>query len=259
MKAFRHHILSHLTRRRVMAAAIDLVIVVLSYYLILAFRFQGSIPDDMDWGSYNLTVFLIAAVVFHLGFNALFHVYAIVNRYVGLPQATWIVWATGASITVLLVVDLVWPTEMGRLVPLSVVVVGGAAAGAAMTAVRFYSRLFQTRSLRQVQGGRRVMLVGAGSAAEMLIRQIDHTPALGISIVGLLDDDPRLLGMRIAPPFRPGDHRRGAPVGVGPRCGGVLHHHPLRRRRADGAYLHTAQAGGPSCEDAASGVRAYRW
>ncbi len=180
-----------------MAAGVDFILIFFAYYLILVFRFQGSIPADMSLGSYKFGVFLAAAMILHLGLNGVFHVYSIVNRYVGLPQATWIVKATVVSAAALLVLDLAWGTATGRLVPLSVVVVGAAAAGTAMLAVRFYSRLFQTRSLKRNHDGKRAVLVGAGSAAEVLLRQIDAAPQLGITVVGLLDDDAGLRGMRM--------------------------------------------------------------
>ncbi len=70
-----------------MAAGVDFVLVFLAYYLILAFRFQSSIPADMGLGSDKFNIFIVAAIILHLGLNAVFHVYSIVNRYVGLPQA----------------------------------------------------------------------------------------------------------------------------------------------------------------------------
>jgi FlaA1/EpsC-like NDP-sugar epimerase len=187
----------HLWGHRLLAGTLDLVIVVIAYYLMLVFRYQGHLPQGLGFGSYRLSVFLATAVVVHLSFNALFHVYSIVHRYVGLPQALWIVKATAASVALLLVLDLLWRIGHLRLVPLSVVLVGGAMAGGFMLAFRFYSRIFQTLSLSPVHTGKRVLIVGAGSAAEMLVRQIDKTPALDIRIVGLVDDDPRLHGMRI--------------------------------------------------------------
>ncbi|MBN1630197.1 MAG: hypothetical protein JW990_10565, partial [Thermoleophilia bacterium] len=197
MKAFGRIIVARMTRRRLMAAGLDLLIVILAYWLALAFRFAGSVPESTNWGSRNLSIFLAAAVVVHLGLNTVFRVYSIVNRYVGLPQARWMLGATTSSIVVLLALDLAWPTGAGHLVPLSVILVGGIGTGLAMTAVRFYSRVFQVRSLRPVQDAKRVLLVGAGSAAEMLVRQIDRAPQLKIRIAGLVDDDPRLKGMRI--------------------------------------------------------------
>ena len=196
MKAFGTNFLNQLTRRRLLAALLDLIIVFFAYYLIVVFRYEGSIPEKTSLGSPDFSIFIIAAIVLHLGFNAVFHVYSIVTRYVGLSQAKWIVNATVASIVTLVVVDLVVPASSGRLVPLTVVVVGGCATGVAMTAVRFYSRVFQTRSLKPVSATR-ILLVGAGNAADVLIRQIEQNPSLKLKIIGAVDDDPTLHGMRI--------------------------------------------------------------
>jgi FlaA1/EpsC-like NDP-sugar epimerase len=175
-----------------------LVIVVLSYYAMLIFRYEGYLPEGLEFGSYRLSFFLGAAVIVHLAFNSFLHVYSIVNRYVGLQQALWIVKATVASVAVLLLLDLFWPRSGSmRLVPLSVVLVGGALAGAIMIAFRFYSRAFQTLSLSPVHHGRRVLIVGAGSAGATIAEQIAESPALGLTVVGLVDDNPRLHKMRI--------------------------------------------------------------
>ena len=184
-------------RKAALAAVLDACVVFLAYYLILTFRFAGDIPDTMHLGSRNLALFLVAAVVFHISLNAAFRVYSIVSRYVGLRQALWISWAGTIAVLILFLVDIFWVTSHGRLVPLSVVIVGGAAASVAMTALRFYGRVFHVLSLAPVAHGRRAVIVGAGAASEMLTRQITQNPALGIKIVGLVDDDPRLQGMRL--------------------------------------------------------------
>ncbi len=191
----RRHL--HGWRKALLASVLDVLIVVVAYYLILAFRYQGAIPLRLHFHSMELWGFIAAAVGLHLALNWVFHVYSIVNKYVGLHQALWVLRAATTSVLGLLVIDLGWPTVHGRLMPLSVVVFGGYAAAVLMLAVRFYSRVFHTFSLSSVDKGRRVIVVGAGSAAEMLIRQINSSPHLGITIVGLLDDNQDLHGMRI--------------------------------------------------------------
>lgn len=189
--------MAYLTRRRLLAAGLDLILVLAAYFLVFGFRYQASWPEQISVSPYGFGVFMVIAVVVHLAFNTLFRVYSIINRYVGVPQAIWIVKATVSSIVALIVVDLAWSISGTRPFPLSVVAVGGVAVGVAMLGLRFYSRIFQTRSLAALRKGKRIALVGAGSAAEMLVRQIEYTPALGLQVVGFLDDDPELRGMRM--------------------------------------------------------------
>jgi FlaA1/EpsC-like NDP-sugar epimerase len=54
--------------------------------------------------------------------------------------------------------------------------------------------MFATRYVRELRlepaAGRRTLLVGAGSAAEQLLRQTQHTRGHDLTIVGIVDDDP---------------------------------------------------------------------
>ncbi|MHB0980930.1 MAG: polysaccharide biosynthesis protein [Thermoleophilia bacterium] len=187
--------IGRISKRRTLAMVIDVAIVVLAYYLALAFRFAGHIPEYLAYSSRNFLIFAALASVTHLLANRLAAVYAIVNRYVGLPQALRVGYASVAATAVLLVVTELWPGEQ-HLLPLSVVLLGGLMAGVIMTGVRFYGRVFHEHSLTNVGHERRLLLVGAGQAADMIMREIHRNPALRARVVGLLDDDPALQGMR---------------------------------------------------------------
>ncbi|MBU2603174.1 MAG: polysaccharide biosynthesis protein [Actinobacteria bacterium] len=185
-----------LTRRRLLAMVIDAIIIVIAYYATLAFRFAGRIPEDISFTSRSFAIFAALAIFAHLAANWVGSVYAIVNRYVGLPQALRLGEGSLVVVAVLTLIALGWPT--GRhLLPLSVVIVGGVGATVAMIGVRFYGRVFHERSLSNVGGGKRLLLVGSGQAADMIVREIHRNPALRVHVVGLVDDDPSLWGMRL--------------------------------------------------------------
>lgn len=175
--------------------AIDVAIVVFAHYIALVFRFAGVIPDHLDYHSRNSLIFAAMASAGHLLANRAASVYAIVNRYVGLPQALRLGYASLAATAVLLVVAWLWPGG-AHLLPLTAVLFGGSMAGVIMIGVRFYGRVFHERSLTNVGNERRLLLVGAGQAADMIMREIQRNPALRTRVVGLLDDDPSLQGMR---------------------------------------------------------------
>jgi PAS domain S-box-containing protein len=185
-----------LTKWRLLAAAIDVFVILLAYYLALALRFDAQIPRQYAVFGSSFWIFAAFAVVVHIGVNRFFRVYRIVARYVGLVQALWIVQATLVSIPVLLAVSALWPGS-GRLMPLTVILIGGVAAGMGMVALRFYSRILQVRSLANVSPEKRMLIVGAGQAAEMILREIDRNRQLGVHVVGLVDDNPDLHQMRI--------------------------------------------------------------
>ena len=61
-------------------------------------------------------------------------------------------------------------------------------------AVRFQSRLFAFRR-RQAEGTRlRVLVVGAGNAGAMILKDVLENPSLGLKPVGIVDDDGRKVG-----------------------------------------------------------------
>lgn len=185
-----------LSKRRLLAMAIDVAIVVYSYYAALAFRFAGHIPEHLAFQSRNFLIFAGLASAAHLAANWSAAVYSIVNRYVGLPQAIRVGYASVVTTVGLVVVAWLWPGGQ-HLLPLSAVLFGGLMAGVIMVGVRFYGRIFHERSLANVSGERRLLLVGAGSAADMIVREAHRNPALRARVVGLLDDDPALQGMRL--------------------------------------------------------------
>ena len=57
--------------------------------------------------------------------------------------------------------------------------------------------LVERMARREVRGARRVLVVGAGSGGQMVVREMQLNPNLGSRAIGFLDDDPRKRGMRL--------------------------------------------------------------
>lgn len=65
-----------------------------------------------------------------------------------------------------------------------------------LAGVRLLSRALADSVREDVSSSKRVILIGAGSAARMILREI-HLPGSAYAAVGCLDDDPSKLGIRI--------------------------------------------------------------
>ena len=50
---------------------------------------------------------------------------------------------------------------------------------------------------RIVARGKEVVVVGAGDAAQLVVKEMQRNPALGYTPIGLLDDDPRKRNLRL--------------------------------------------------------------
>jgi FlaA1/EpsC-like NDP-sugar epimerase len=185
--------------RHLIAMALDAVIVVVTYYLVFNFRFANSFSAWTAWPG-DFGIFAGIAVPTYLLVNWFAGVYTIVGRYISLAQAVRIIEANAVSFIATFLISLGWPTLTGSssyLMPRWVVLGGSVASMLFMLLVRFSQRLRCERTRQHAGTTERLLLVGAGQAADMLIREIRRTPGLGLKVVGLVDDRDDLQFMNI--------------------------------------------------------------
>ncbi|WP_307831564.1 nucleoside-diphosphate sugar epimerase/dehydratase [Nucisporomicrobium flavum] len=105
------------------------------------------------------------------------------------------------SMTVLMVALLLFAADLAmpqRPLPLSVALVGGPVALVVMFAMRYVRRLQHERGLRpDAQQATPVLLFGAGTAGQRLLRSLMQDPHSQYVPVGLIDDDPRKRHLRV--------------------------------------------------------------
>jgi FlaA1/EpsC-like NDP-sugar epimerase len=174
-------------QRNTPLAALDLAIVCVAYLATLVLRFEGAIPERY-WRSF--WVFLPAIAITHLLTNRLFGLYGEVWRYASVREARRVVSAVATAGGLVVGADLL----MDRPLPFSVVTFGAFLSLMGFGAVRFQSRLFAFRRRSALKQRSRVLLVGAGEAGDMVVKDLLHNPTLGIEPVGFVDDDPRKVG-----------------------------------------------------------------
>ena len=180
-------------RRDVPLALLDAVLVVVAYLVLLVLRLDGEVPPPV-WERFWR--FLPGVALVHLLCNFLFGLYGQMWRYASVQEARRLVLAGGGAM-VLVLIGTLW---LDRPIPLSVAVLGAGLTLMACGAVRFQSRLFAFRRRAVDAGGggtRRVLLMGAGDAGAMVLRDILRTPSLGLDPIGFLDDDPRKRGLAL--------------------------------------------------------------
>ncbi|MGH2546439.1 MAG: nucleoside-diphosphate sugar epimerase/dehydratase, partial [Actinomycetota bacterium] len=193
-------IVAHI-RRDVPLAALDMAVAVVAYLVPLVLRFEGSVPSEY-WGSFWSVIPLIVGL--HLAFNFVFRLYGRMWRYASIGEAQRVIAATlAAGFLIVTGNEIVGGNEalgLGeqlRPLPLSVAVFGVFLALLGFGAIRFQSRLFAFRRREEGLEPKRVLIVGAGDAGEMILKDIVRNAALGLQPVGLVDDDRRKRGRRL--------------------------------------------------------------
>jgi FlaA1/EpsC-like NDP-sugar epimerase len=180
--------------RRALIVAVHLVLIPLAYFGAFAVRFEFRVPEAelYRWAETLPYLVVIRLLVFER--YGLFRGYW---RHVGLRDLVDLGAATTLSTALFAGALLVtgWPAGMSRSVFLldwlSIVFLSGG--------LRFAARAFREGQLpmQASRGGCRTLLIGAGEAAEMLLRQVLHDRRDAIRVVGLVDDNPDTHGRSI--------------------------------------------------------------
>jgi FlaA1/EpsC-like NDP-sugar epimerase len=177
----------------------DLILLPACTLLAFVARFEG-----MVWGGdvaallrtyllFGLPLKLLA--LYSLGMYRRLWRYASVSDLEVLIHAVTICGAiSGAVGLVLLPLSGIVP----RRAPYSIVLLDVCLAASALVLPRLLVRLLSRRDRRSIrEGARRAIVVGAGTAGGMIVRELVDNPQLGMFPVALLDDDARKRGLRL--------------------------------------------------------------
>src|SRR5688572_21674604 len=178
--------------------AADAALAALAFYLAFQLRFldvPNGMPERYSTMLWTSIAFVAAGKV--LIFD-LFGLHQKWWRYYGLSDLWLILRAVAAASAALLIVFTV-AQPFDDSLPRSVAVIDFMLTllfvGGARMAGRFIAERPALRSAKR--GGREVLIVGAGSDGQMVVREMQLNPNLGTRAVGFIDDDPRKLGMRL--------------------------------------------------------------
>jgi len=192
-------------KRRLFEVALDVVLIVLSYYCAHALVL-GPAAQSSDWRLFLQTLPLVLAL--KLAALLASGVYRGLWRYVSLHDllryGSGVALGSAATVICAGVIG-----GFGQLRP-SVFVLDATLLFLALAGTRFGFRLVRKLvPLPHQRDGRRVVIYGAGDGGELLFRELRNNAELRRVPVGFLDDDPnkagRLLhGLAIAAPDGPG-------------------------------------------------------
>lgn len=176
----------------------DVLLVPLAIYASFVLRLE-----TFDLKSYWLACAhfcIVAVIVTPLVFRA-FGIYRRYWRYASFEEVLLLCGATslamGAAAIVLTLIDFV--TSVVATVPRSIPFIVPPIAASLVSIPRLLVRIGAARERRRRATDRPapVLIMGAGDAASIIVREIQRNPSLGMEVVGLLDDDPAKRGLRL--------------------------------------------------------------
>lgn len=172
---------------RLMIVVLHMVLVVESNYFAYWLRFDGQIPPQ-EMALFLATVGWVTALRMMVFIP--FRLYGGLWQYTGLSELGNIVTAVAVSSGVITIVI----HEAGVPYSRSIVVIDAVLLIGLLSGVRLARRA--VHHLRRPQPITRVLIIGAGDAGEMIVRDMRNFPH-GYEPVGLIDDDPSKTGQRI--------------------------------------------------------------
>ena len=192
------HRLNHpVYRNRILQVAADALLVALAFYLAFRLRFLDE-PNGMP-PRYD-DFFLQAVGFVALGKVAIFAAFGLYQkwwRYVSGHDFFTIVRAVAAASAVLVVFFTV-AQPFGPDLPRSVAVMDFVLTLMLVTGARLAVRLIVERPSRGHRLPKHeVLVIGAGSGGQMVVRELQLNPNLGATAIGFVDDDARKRGMRM--------------------------------------------------------------
>lgn len=185
-----------ISRHRLWQVGVDGLLVALAWWLAFQLRFDHGVPVYYRT-LLEETVLLVVAVklVVFIGFG-FYHRWW---RYVSVQDMWRVVLGVAlASLLAGLAVYLVRPVT-GIPLPRSVLFMDFFLALALVAGARVLARTVIERPApgRLVARGKEVVVVGAGDAGQLLVREMLRNRKLGYTPIGLVDDDPRKRNMRL--------------------------------------------------------------
>ena len=181
--------LGHVEHWQVIAvflAIYDFVAVCASYFLALLLRFDGiySQIETQYVKAYN--IFILPCAAASIIIFILFRMYSGMWRYASFSE---LVRTCLGSITSSILHAIIITTLLCRM-PLSYYLVGAGLQGIFLVAVRFSYRFVQIlKKKHEPVEGKRVMLIGAGSSGQMILRDMSRAKEVKDKFVCIIDDN----------------------------------------------------------------------
>lgn len=182
-------------------ASLDIISVILAAFISMYLRFDSDkIP--VNYLSLLISYMPLTVVIYIVSFY-LFNLYGRIWRYASATELIAIVIANIVASTVWYFISL----YIGAVLPRSLYVFTGLLLiffiGGSRLSLRFYSYVMNKPKYSQIQRKKnKVLIIGAGDAGAMLLREIERYHIANRQVVGFIDDDKNktgkiLLGVKI--------------------------------------------------------------
>jgi FlaA1/EpsC-like NDP-sugar epimerase len=175
---------------------LDVALVYGSYAGALLLRFDGEVPAQ-SWREFWQVAPAVAAG--YVAANFIFGIYHSAWKYGGMRDLSRLAMVVISVTMIVFLVNLFATVIPRRQLPLSVNLIGGGLIFLTMAATKLWPHLTTLKlgGAAKNGAGKRVLIVGAGEAGQLVAREFLHNPHWQYRPVCFVDDDPKMGGIRI--------------------------------------------------------------
>ncbi|KAJ49418.1 FlaA1/EpsC-like NDP-sugar epimerase [Clostridium tetanomorphum] len=179
----------------------DVLLVVLSLYLAFLIRLDFRIPSEYV-EFFKLSI--IPAILITLFFNKIFHLYDSIWKYASIEELMSIIYSISLSNVVIIIYNYFINYKLleAKYVrfPYGVHIIFWLLSVVALGGMRFRYRIMEETIGDKTCNKRKkkLLIIGAGDASALLIKEIKKSNNLNYNIIGLIDDDKSKIGKLIS-------------------------------------------------------------
>ncbi|OPJ65039.1 polysaccharide biosynthesis protein [Clostridium oryzae] len=181
----------------------DIVLIIFALLSSLLLRFDFGMDGAFKDYAQFIIMSMPPVIIFTLSFNKLFNLYNNYWNYASVEELLSIIYSVSLSNVAFIFYSYFINYKLIRInyyrFPFSVHIIFWILSVVLLGGARFMHRVYSSseRCYKKDQGKRKLLIVGAGEAGVMLIREIKRHRELNYSIVGLIDDDIKKLNKTI--------------------------------------------------------------
>lgn len=172
--------------------AYDILFLIFSLYFSLLLRFDFNIPQEYV---IFLKISAIPVVIVTLVFNKFFNLYNSIWKYASVEELISIVYSVSASNVIFVIysyfINYKFLENRYYRFPYTVHIIFWILSVLALGGIRFIYKISEDKSVEKYKGVRnkRLLIIGAGDASAVLIKEIKKHRNFNYNVIGLIDDD----------------------------------------------------------------------
>lgn len=175
----------YIKHRELLLCILDLIIVILSFFLAFWIKKEFRISELYTLISGKTALKILIVICVYVSFFSLFKIYKSLWKYVGPIETIRIGLSVISASIILMILTIVFELDRSLL---SVIVTAGLLIALLMFNLRVGYRLYRRYTIKLSQDTKKAIIIGAGDAGYILVKELIQNEKFNVNIVGFVDD-----------------------------------------------------------------------